>query len=596
MLTASHHYLTHRHRRHRARWAFALVAFALLLVYPLTAPAGLSPALCSSTEERLKVPGDFVLDACFDGSTLVLVNRLDIPLEVSITGPGAGRIRRSPYGGAPEPASLALDGLFAPHVGFLAPRYQLHVPVGEGAVTVEVGGTEVGQAYALLNLMAEFTPAPLLVNVALSVPGLVGELRGAFDNRIACERRASNWIARSACKARFVWDTEFAIGRFAVQTGVEAVKSPPVVKGVIALVELTFITESAARDAVTYSRGSKRLTIAAAQLSRPRQERPAQETSWKGHIVQWDGDQKAQKTAWLVGADGRRRWIPSIAVFRCLKDRGVPGPTALPAAVLDRHPDLAGVHAECAAVVNPPEQPAATQPANPAARVTSARPTLVVSGTCTTAGGTLTGVSGGFTAGGTASISAWYPDGRPYPGIITTSRVLADGTIQWNWPCAGDAPGTYATEAVDDRSGISTGRVPFTVSAAPAAPPADQPLPAPAGVTLTVYNKVTNGPTEMREDTPAFLSSAPRNFCRRDGCVVPGTDRGSGGSLAPAVCQVTSVRTTNGHDGSAADDGNPGLFSSFLWYGVRLSDGTLGYISEVWITPAQRGGLGLPGC
>ncbi|MGB0094615.1 MAG: CHAP domain-containing protein, partial [Solirubrobacteraceae bacterium] len=28
------------------------------------------------------------------------------------------------------------------------------------------------------------------------------------------------------------------------------------------------------------------------------------------HIVQWDGDTKQQKTAWLVGSDGKRRWIP----------------------------------------------------------------------------------------------------------------------------------------------------------------------------------------------------------------------------------------------------------------------------------------------
>ena len=57
-------------------------------------------------------------------------------------------------------------------------------------------------------------------------------------------------------------------------------------------------------------------------------------------IVQWDGDPKPQKTAWLVGADGYRRWIPDIATFDCLKTKGVQGPTALPAVELDRYRDL----------------------------------------------------------------------------------------------------------------------------------------------------------------------------------------------------------------------------------------------------------------
>jgi hypothetical protein len=31
--------------------------------------------------------------------------------------------------------------------------------------------------------------------------------------------------------------------------------------------------------------------------------------------VQWDGDTKQQKTAWLVGQDGKRRWIPTSAIL-----------------------------------------------------------------------------------------------------------------------------------------------------------------------------------------------------------------------------------------------------------------------------------------
>jgi hypothetical protein len=124
-------------------------------------------------------------------------------------------------------------------------------------------------------------------------------------------------------------------------------------------------------------------------------------------------------------------------------------------------------------------------------------------------------------------------------------------------------------------------------------PQTPQPTPV---TTLTVYNKVTNGPTEMREDTPAYLSTRPANFCKRDGCAIGGTDRATGGTYSPAVCTVIAARTTNGNDGNTNDDGNPGLFSSTRWYGIKLGNGALGYISEVWIQPSQRGGLGLPGC
>jgi surface antigen len=71
--------------------------------------------------------------------------------------------------------------------------------------------------------------------------------------------------------------------------------------------------------------------------------------AWTNHIVQWDGDTKAQKTAWLVGPDNKRRWIPDIATFNCLKARGVPGPYALPPVVLDQYQDLTGTWVSCSA-------------------------------------------------------------------------------------------------------------------------------------------------------------------------------------------------------------------------------------------------------
>jgi surface antigen len=72
-----------------------------------------------------------------------------------------------------------------------------------------------------------------------------------------------------------------------------------------------------------------------------------------GAIVQWDGDTKAQKTAWRVGADGRRHWIPSTSVYWCLHNAGVVGPYVLPSTVLDTViPDRNGSWASCGGDLN----------------------------------------------------------------------------------------------------------------------------------------------------------------------------------------------------------------------------------------------------
>jgi surface antigen len=83
---------------------------------------------------------------------------------------------------------------------------------------------------------------------------------------------------------------------------------------------------------------------------------PPQYSSELGHIVQWSGDTKAQKTAWLVVDDGgtlRRHWIPSISVYWCLKNSGAPGPDVVSSSELDAMADENGVWATCTGNTNP---------------------------------------------------------------------------------------------------------------------------------------------------------------------------------------------------------------------------------------------------
>ena len=65
-----------------------------------------------------------------------------------------------------------------------------------------------------------------------------------------------------------------------------------------------------------------------------------------GHIVQWNGDRNPQKTAWVVGPEGKRYWIPTIAIYFCLKEQGHSGPEELPATLLEQLPD-SGKTATC---------------------------------------------------------------------------------------------------------------------------------------------------------------------------------------------------------------------------------------------------------
>lgn len=120
--------------------------------------------------------------------------------------------------------------------------------------------------------------------------------------------------------------------------------------------------------------------------------------------------------------------------------------------------------------------------------------------------------------------------------------------------------------------------------------------PSDLGETVQIDNRVTSGESVMVEDSPAYLSSETRSRCELTDCRVGDADFQSGDYLGGVVCQENGDVVTNGDRTTPADDDNPGLFESDRWYGIRLNDGTLAYISEVWLADGDRGGLGLPNC
>jgi hypothetical protein len=115
-------------------------------------------------------------------------------------------------------------------------------------------------------------------------------------------------------------------------------------------------------------------------------------------------------------------------------------------------------------------------------------------------------------------------------------------------------------------------------------------------VVITVQNKVALGADRLIEDTtPAYLSSKTAPFCARDGCKLPGTEMASGVMLV-ATCHVDGAEMFNYNLDSSESKQNPHRAGSLLWYRTVLHDGRTGYISEVYVAPADRGGRGLPAC
>jgi Helix-turn-helix domain len=113
---------------------------------------------------------------------------------------------------------------------------------------------------------------------------------------------------------------------------------------------------------------------------------------------------------------------------------------------------------------------------------------------------------------------------------------------------------------------------------------------------VIVQNKVAIGSSKLLEDTtPAYLSRRPVPFCSRAGCEIKGTDMHSGAPL-PVSCWVRGAEMTNENTQSPGIARNPHGATSSRWYRGIWPNGKRGYLSEVYIEPRYRGGLGLPRC
>ncbi|MEY9838587.1 helix-turn-helix domain-containing protein [Streptacidiphilus sp. EB103A] len=113
---------------------------------------------------------------------------------------------------------------------------------------------------------------------------------------------------------------------------------------------------------------------------------------------------------------------------------------------------------------------------------------------------------------------------------------------------------------------------------------------------VIVQNKVAIGPSELIEDSsPSYLSSETISRCGTRGCKLQGTEMSSGAKLVVS-CWTHGEEMTNADFTSAGISRNKGVASSDLWYRALWSDGRIGYISEVYIVPQNRGTMDLKQC
>jgi hypothetical protein len=203
----------------------ALLASALLtslVIVPAqpAAEASIDPQACANKPERLRDAEAFALDVCFNGTTLFVRNRTDIPLHVGADG--AGTPYQRPIT-SPPPISLAYVFTHPAETNLLMPGYQLEFPVGDAAVNVRLAQTDHGRGYVVLRTLSTLLPDETIIGLPDKVVTMVNELVNVYDQHIVCLADKGP-IGDIGCEALYYRNVLFAIGRQGIGLGGSAVK------------------------------------------------------------------------------------------------------------------------------------------------------------------------------------------------------------------------------------------------------------------------------------------------------------------------------------------------------------------------------------
>lgn len=443
----------------------------LLLISPIfmlafwaqTAAAEIDRSMCKHTDDRMTLPDEFPMSVCFDGKTLHVANTdLDVVSQLRTTGDAKLTGPRERAGTA---YSAGWIMTMIPGVAKneeLFPGTKLQVSVGAGESSVWLAPPADGfwhglprlSIYPGLKLLLDLVPVKNKGEDVRNFITLYTELMDVTDKARRCEKNASNVIGRARCDLVHMRDVTFALSRWGGSTGINHAKNidPQKVLGWASAAVTT--TMGATDQFFDYRKieSSGRIKFAPAR----RKERPQESGSPTNLGPRYPGQ-----------ADTPQADSPSVS------SPEASGPSSPPQAI--------------------PEQPAPPL-------------SFTINGACTTQTGTLTSTSSGFTPGGRFTISAAYPNGSPYSALSRGAggTVRGDGSVAWQWACAGDPAGTYTTTITDTATGRSTGPVAFTIAQAPAATPEPplrtetpaaptQPAQAPPRPVTVPEQQATNG-------------------------------------------------------------------------------------------------------
>lgn len=171
------------------------------------AQAGPDPGLCHETKARATIRSDFGVDACFDGTHLVLRNNLTLVLDASTTG-DIGKPKRKE--GDLGLAAVA-ERLNSNDPDIFLPGDELTYPVGAGAGTLKIHISTDNGFYAIATSIADFVPIKSAAWID-AFTGLVSELNDDFAQYQKC-LVGKDWLGQLGCGALRERNVAVAVGR-----------------------------------------------------------------------------------------------------------------------------------------------------------------------------------------------------------------------------------------------------------------------------------------------------------------------------------------------------------------------------------------------
>jgi hypothetical protein len=178
---------------------------------------GLNTGLCHSAPARVSIPGNFAVDACFDGSHLVLKNTTTLVLDAFPSGSlGTPTVQEGDQsiGASATRAYTAGDS----HIFLPGDTLTFPVSSGSGSVQLRIAPGFDNRFYFFATSIDQWMPFKSTA-VVDAVTGFVDELNSDFSQYATC-MSSNGWLGQIGCKALLARNVTYAAGRFSVKSAI----------------------------------------------------------------------------------------------------------------------------------------------------------------------------------------------------------------------------------------------------------------------------------------------------------------------------------------------------------------------------------------